>query len=60
MSPDGSANFVQRGFYKGPALTDQVIEILCEYPTSGKYVRIRIIEGTSNIINIAEVEIYAV
>ncbi|XP_078332797.1 uncharacterized protein LOC111109421 isoform X3 [Crassostrea virginica] len=60
VSPDGSGNFVQRGFYKGPGLTDQVIEILCDYPTSGKYVRIRIIEGPSNIINIAEVEIYAV
>ena len=60
VSQDGSANFVQRGFYKGPGLTDQVIEILCDHPTSGQYVRIRITEGISNILNIAEIEIYTV
>ena len=60
VSPHESGNFVQRGFFKGPGLTDQVIEILCDYPTSGQYVRIRIIEGTSNFLNIAEIEIYSV
>nr|XP_022339773.1 uncharacterized protein LOC111134714 [Crassostrea virginica] len=60
VSPDESSSFVQRGFYKGPGLTDQVIEILCDYPTSGQYVRIRIIDGTSNFLNIAEIEIYSV
>ena len=60
VSPDEFGNFVQRGFYKDPGLTDQVIEILCDYPASGLYVRIRITEGSSNILSIAEVEIYVV
>ena len=60
VSPDEFGNFVQMGFYKGPGLTDQVIEILCDYPASGLYVRIRITEGSSNILSIAEVEIYVV
>ena len=60
VSPDEFGDFVQMGFYKGPGVTDQVIEILCDYPTSGQYVRIRITEGTSNIMNIAEIEIYTI
>lgn len=39
-------------------MTDQVIEILFDYPTLGTFVKIEITEGTNNIINFVEVEIY--
>lgn len=54
-----STTYVQRGFYKGPAMTKEVVEILCEYPTVGRLVQLRIIEGTKNNLNILELEIFA-
>lgn len=54
-----STAYVQRGFYKGPAMTKEVIEILCEYPTVGRFVQLRILEGTKNNLNILELEIFA-
>lgn len=53
-----STTYVQCGFYKGPALTKEVVEILCEYPTVGRFVQLRIIEGSANNLNFLEVEIY--
>ncbi|XP_078331050.1 uncharacterized protein LOC144624908 [Crassostrea virginica] len=57
VSIDGSL-FKQIGFFKGPGMTDQVIEILFDYPTIGKYLRIKITQGTNNALNIVEFEIY--
>lgn len=53
-----STTYVQRGFYKGPAMTKEVVEILCEYRTVGRFVQLRIIEGSANYFNLLEVEIY--
>lgn len=53
-----SSSYIQRGFYKGPAMTQEVVEILCDDPTNARYVRLRIIHGTGNVLNIAELEIY--
>ena len=50
--------FEQKGYFKGPGITNQVIEILFDFPTVGRYVRIRITQGTKNILNIVEIEIY--
>ena len=57
VSIDGSL-FKQRGFFKGPGMTDQVIEILFDYPTIGKYVRNKITQGTNNALHFVEFEIY--
>lgn len=40
-------------------MTKEVVEILCEYPTVGRLVQLRIIEGTKNNLNILELEIFA-
>lgn len=53
-----SSMYEQRGFYKGPAKTKEVVDILCDYPTIARYVRLRITEGTGNSLNIPELEIY--
>lgn len=53
-----SSSYIQRGFYKGPAMTQEVVEILCDDPTNARYVRLRIIHGSRNVLNIAELEIY--
>eukprot|EP00105_Crassostrea_gigas_P037172 XP_019921320.1 PREDICTED: uncharacterized protein LOC109618321 [Crassostrea gigas] len=53
-----SSNYEQRGFYKGPGMTSEVVEILCEYPTIARYVRLRITKGSGNSLNIPELEIY--
>lgn len=50
--------FEQKGYFKGPGITNQVIEILFDFPTVGRYVRIRITQGTNNILNIVEIKIY--
>ena len=52
--------FVQRGYFIGPGLTDQVVEVLLDSVTLALYVRIRITQGTENTINIAEIQIFAV
>lgn len=52
-------SFEQRGFFKGPGSNGQVVEILFDYPTVGQYVKIRITQGTRNLINISEIEVYA-
>ena len=59
VSQQEPSNFVQRGYFIGPGLTDQVIEILLDYATLALYVRIRITQGTNNIINIVEFQIFA-
>lgn len=53
-----NSDYVQRGFYKGPAATGEVVDILCDYPTIARFVRLRIIAGSENSLNIAELEIY--
>lgn len=45
-------------FTKEPAMTQEVVEILCDDPTNARYVRLRIIHGSRNVLNIAELEIY--
>eukprot|EP00105_Crassostrea_gigas_P008723 XP_011423391.1 PREDICTED: uncharacterized protein LOC105325501 [Crassostrea gigas] len=57
VSNDG-VSFKQRGFFKGPGMTEQVMEILFDYPTIGQYVRLQITQGSSNILNLVEIEIY--
>lgn len=39
-------------------MTEQVMEILFDYPTIGQYVRLQITQGSSNILNLVEIEIY--
>lgn len=53
-----SSKYEQRGFYKGPAKTKEVVDILCDYPTIARYVRLKIKEGTGNSLNVPELEIY--
>lgn len=55
---DNSMTFVQRGFYKGPAMTKEVVEILCESQTVGRFVQLRIIEGSANNLDVLELEVY--
>lgn len=50
--------YEQRGFYKGPAKTKEVVDILCDYTTIARYVRLKIKEGTGNSLNVPELEIY--
>lgn len=50
--------YLQCGFYKGPAATGEVVDILCVYPTIARYVRLRITKGTGNGLNIPEIEVY--
>ena len=50
--------FVQRGFYQGPGVSLHVVEIFCEYQTIAQKVRLRIMQGTGNTLNIPEIEIY--
>ena len=50
--------FEEKGFFKGPGMTDQLIEVLFDLPTKGQYVRIRITQGTNNLLHVSEVEIY--
>lgn len=53
-----SSKYEQRGFYKGPAKTKEVVDILCDYTTIARYVRLKIKEGTGNSLNVPELEIY--
>lgn len=53
-----SSKYEQRGFYKGPAKTKEVVDILCDYPTIARYVRLKIKKGTVNSLNVPELEIY--
>lgn len=50
--------FEQRGFYKGPGANSEVVQILCDHQTVAMIVRLRIIKGTGNSLNISELEIY--
>ena len=53
-----SSVFVQRGFYKGPGVTRQVIQILCDHHTIAQKIRLRIVTGSENTLNIPELEVY--
>ena len=53
-----SSEFVQCGFYKGPGKARQVIELQCDSRTVAQQVRLKIIQGTENYLNIPELEIY--
>ena len=44
--------------FKGPGMTSQVIEVLLDSRTIGQYVRLRITQGTNNILHSEEIEIY--
>ena len=48
----------ERFFFKGPGMTSQVIEVLVDSQTIGQYVRLRIIQGTRNILHFEEFDIY--
>ena len=50
--------FEEKGFFEGPGMTDQVIEILFDYPTIGKYLRLKITQGQHNTLHFVEIEIY--
>lgn len=52
--------FEKRGFYKGPGANSEVVQILCDHQTVAKIVRLRIIKGTGNSLNISELEIYTI
>ncbi|XP_061183081.1 fucolectin-6-like [Saccostrea echinata] len=56
----GGVLYEQKGFFKGPGVTNQVVEILCDHPTIGRYVRIKIISGVGNYLHINEIEIYTI
>lgn len=60
VSQQEPSYFVQRGFFIGPGLSDQVVEILLDYATVALYVKLRITQGTNNVINIAEIQIFAI
>lgn len=48
------------GFFRGPAVTGQVVEICCGSPNVGQYVQLRVTQGSKNSLNIAELEIFSV
>ncbi|XP_062614980.1 uncharacterized protein LOC134276725 [Saccostrea cucullata] len=50
--------YEQRGYFRGPGVTNQVVDILCDPPSPGRYVRLKIINGENNILQIDEMEIY--
>ncbi|XP_062586230.1 uncharacterized protein LOC134247841 [Saccostrea cucullata] len=51
-------NFTTCGFFKGPGLTKQVVDILCEDTVPSNIVRLQITEGSHNILCLCEVEVY--
>ncbi|XP_062586228.1 uncharacterized protein LOC134247839 [Saccostrea cucullata] len=51
-------NFTTCGFFKGPGLTKQVVDILCEDTVPRNIVRLQITEGSHNILCLCEVEVY--
>lgn len=60
-----NSEYVQRGFYQGPAanhgevaIVDIIVDIMCDYQTIARYVRLRITKGSENYLNIPELEIY--
>uniref|UniRef100_A0A8W8LQ72 Fucolectin tachylectin-4 pentraxin-1 domain-containing protein n=1 Tax=Magallana gigas TaxID=29159 RepID=A0A8W8LQ72_MAGGI len=55
-----NSDYIQRGFYKGPAATGETVDILCDYPTIARYVRLRITVGSGNSLHIQELEIYTI
>jgi hypothetical protein len=56
-SPDGGQLTVC-GFFKGPGVTGQIIDVPCQKETMGQIVKIQIIQGTKNYLELFEVEIY--
>ncbi|XP_052681078.1 fucolectin-7-like [Crassostrea angulata] len=55
-----NSDYIQRGFYEGPAATGETVDILCDYPTIARYVRLRITVGSGNSLHIQELEIYTI
>lgn len=53
-----NSDYVLRGFYQGPGANGEVVDIMCDYPTIARYVRLRITEGSDNCLTIPELEIY--
>ncbi|XP_052680823.1 uncharacterized protein LOC128161552 [Crassostrea angulata] len=53
-----NSDYVQRGFYQGPAANGEVVDIMCDSHTVARYVRLRIRKGSNNCLNIPELEIY--
>jgi hypothetical protein len=51
--------FTTCGFYKGPGKTGQIIDFPCPEGTIGQTVKVQITSGTSNILELCEVEIYS-
>lgn len=49
------------GFNQGPAANHgevAIVDIMCDYQTIARYVRLRITKGSENYLNIPELEIY--
>jgi hypothetical protein len=57
-SPDGG-QFTVCGFFKGPGITRQVIDIRCPEGTLGQVVKIQVSQGSNSTLELCEVEIYA-
>ncbi|XP_062586229.1 uncharacterized protein LOC134247840 [Saccostrea cucullata] len=54
----GAYNFTACGFFKGPGLTKQVVEILCEDTLPRNIVRLQITYGSYNSLALCEVEVH--
>lgn len=56
-----NSEYVQRGFYQGPAANHgevAIVDIMCDHQSIARYVRLRITKGSENYLNIPELEIY--
>ncbi|XP_061166014.1 uncharacterized protein LOC133174937 [Saccostrea echinata] len=51
-------SFTACGFFKGPGITKQVVEILCEDNVLRNIVRLQIIHGSYNSLALCEVEVF--
>ncbi|XP_061166011.1 uncharacterized protein LOC133174935 [Saccostrea echinata] len=56
VSQDGYS-FTVCGFFKGPGITKQVVEILCEDNVLRNIVRLQITDGLNNILCLCEIEV---
>lgn len=56
---NNTSTYEQFGFFRGPAVSGQVVEICCGSPDVGQYVRLRVTQGSNNSLNIAELEIFS-
>lgn len=60
VSRNNTVFFEQYGFYKGPAVTGEVVEVSNDQVSLVRFVKLRITEGSRNSLQVCEIQIFAV